>query len=110
MSLTNLMGSPWPNVFALAFVFAAAIFAFLLRAKPRWGLLAATAGFIFAVVAKDTSYAKFVSGPHAENSLVAHHDYANLLLWVVGIEVTIAVCVLILGIWAWAEGRPKLRG
>lgn len=111
MNLTSLMGSPWPNVIALALVTGALVFALALRCSTyRWGFVLLEGVTIAAILAKNVNYSRIISGPHAENSLAAHHSFALALLGVAIAQVGVVVGLLIVGVVAGTVGWRMTTG
>ncbi len=103
MGLTSLSGSQAPNAAALICLVALTVAAFVMKRKLAGGVFALlTAAFAATVVAKNVMYHKLISGPHAENSVVGHRNYAHVLSNISWAQLIVGV-VLMLG--AFVFGR-----
>lgn len=103
MDLTGLSGSQAPNAVAIVSLAALTVLAFVMKRRIVGAVFALLAvAFVATVVMKNLAYSAIISGPHAENSMAAHHDYANMLNIISWAQLIVGI---ILGLGAFAFGR-----
>lgn len=96
MDLSGLASSQAPNAVAGGLVLLLALVALARRDRLRWLYVILGVAFATVVVLKNLNYKHLVVG--AEGNLDAHHRYADVMFWVVAIQVAIGVGLLVLAL------------